>query len=175
MKRIVTTLGMDVILETSHMRLEHTDLSKEEKIAVLDSIEDQIRYYVKNMDDAIKKAEEFKSLMMSGRKYANEFFEIIKEYKDSPNPDITNVRGVLSKKARQFSFERDDFGHFFEVMKMSDLYFALCGDIFISCLLARKGENFLRYISIRKDPMITITGPDAEDLKHKLLPLLSTR
>ena len=44
----------------------------------------------------------------------------------------------------------------------------LVEDTNCSVLMARKGDNILRYVDFQGDPVITITGPDAEDLRQSL-------
>jgi len=37
-----------------------------------------------------------------------------------------------------------------------------------SLLVAKKGDNTVRYLSFKRDPILTITGPNASKLKSTL-------
>ena len=37
-----------------------------------------------------------------------------------------------------------------------------------SCIIARKGDDIVRYLEFQKDPIVTITGPKAANLKSSL-------
>jgi len=42
------------------------------------------------------------------------------------------------------------------------------GRIQCSLLIAKKGDNTVRYLSFMRDPILTITGPEAKNLKLTL-------
>jgi hypothetical protein len=51
----------------------------------------------------------------------------------------------------------------------------LTGDVLCSSIIAKKGENLVRYFGIDRAPLITITGPQARAVKKTLARTMKRR
>lgn len=115
---------------------------------------------------------------MMARRYAEEVTEIIKSYKDDPSTDIVHAITTLSSKRSE-----EILNHYRETrlpIRIRDILYLptlhIQDRVYGSCLIAKKDENLLRYLSILevKDPTITISGPDASYIKESLMKSLGT-
>ncbi len=108
----------------------------------------------------------FRDVASRSKRYAEETRELIKCYKHNPNFDILGAITRLNEK--QYEQGRDLHQKFraAEYGLMGTPMLRVSGHANCSILIAKLGENVLRYVSIleNNDPVVTVMGPEAKSL-----------
>ncbi len=162
-EKIVKNLRMEVILKLDGVTLALEDLSKEEKAAWIDSLESHMS---SALDLCQTREKAFREAVGRSKRYAEEIRELIKCYKHNPDFDILGAITKLNKKEykRGTSLYEELRAAEIRLIGLPPLH--VSGPTNCSLLIAKRGENVLRYVSIldSNDPVVTITGPNAKSL-----------
>ena len=148
--------------------------------------EEEIRSYIKGIENEIKKKlkqstaslAELGLLMKKYGEFKNKTLESLNLFKENPfkisssteivkfGYKIRHLSETLYRLSNQIRYLYDPLGMIFGAEEMGEQIEAP----FIRCsfLVARKGNNIVRYMAFKNDPIITITGPNSTDMKSSL-------
>jgi len=168
-EKTVKQLGMEVILKSKYASIDVHDLTNEERSAWVDSLEMELDRILESLPRFSKTLE---YVAKSGKKYADEIRALLKQYSENPRKELLDKINMLNTIA--FEELKDHRGLSPEASTMMR-YIAyptigVSSSVSVSCMIAKKGESVVRYISIlhNNDPIVTIMGPDAQTLKQAL-------
>ena len=167
-EKTIKQLGMEVIFKTSNCYIDAGDFNEEERNAWLDGLEERL---ARNLEVGATFSKSLEDLAQAGRKHVSKIYSLLKQYRENPSKEILYL---INMHEDRFIYCSRDIG--LTASPTSMLEFIAAPGIYpgtsvnVSCLIARKGENVVRYISIREnnDPLITIIGPHAEIIKVQM-------
>jgi len=176
-EEILKQQGMEIIVQVPTAYLSFDELTEEEKKSYLLEVEkDLMQQFISNEAILAK----FRNQMKSYDSFKKSVFESLKTMKKSP----TQIRN--SNTYAKYSDCLRNLGYIFHncYASMEDVADPLgsslrssgrpstggvsSGPIRCSLLVAKKGDNIVRYLSFMTDPVLTITGPDAKNMKSTL-------
>jgi len=154
---------MEIIFRSDDTYLSIHNLNSEEKIAYLEATIPITKCGNKQLQNAIQL---FNKVEKRSMEFVKDIEELIKTMKENPNcfktylmfNDILKTSDKLRSKNDQvngFSFYR--YAHNLPT-----------GIIRCRCIIAKTNNNIVRYLEFLDDPVITITGPNASNLKSSL-------
>jgi hypothetical protein len=156
---------MEVVFKTSNCYIDAGDFNKEERNAWLDGLEERL---ARNLEVGATFSKSLDDLAQAGRKHASRIYSLLKQYRENPSKEILYLINIHEDR---FIYRSRDIGLMASPTSMLE-FIAAPGiyagtSVNVSCLIAREGENVVRYISIweNNDPIITIIGPHAEIIK----------
>jgi len=176
-KEILEKQGMEIILKSHTAYLPFDELTEEEKKSYMLEVEKDLIQQFKINERILN---EFRKRMKFYDSLKKSIFESLKLMKNSP----TQIRTI--KAYDEYSSSLRELGYIFHncSQSMEDLADPLGsslrssgrpstggvsgGSIRCSLLVAKKGDNLVRYLSFKTDPILTITGKDAKNLKSTL-------
>ena len=160
--KILEKEKLEIIFQSNRCQIDFTELTVEEQIS-----------WIEEREKDMNRCDEF--LKMNRGKYESYFEsiigfreqtkELLKLHKHSPSSYET------SEKYEQFIKAREKLNGTWDFLK---LYAFLSHQIpsgtiaVCSCIIAKKGTNLVRYLSFESDPIVTIIGSKASDLKTSL-------
>jgi len=159
---------MQIMFKSEQVTLRLQDLTEEEKNSWQKFQLELINSYM----EAIKKHEH--ALQENFERVKSNNKEIAKliqsSKKNVENPKKVNK--TIEMKLTQV-LKSVDYGEMYntETLIMSDLPYLFGNNkIICSCIIAKQGENFVRYLKFHanQDPVLTITGPNADSIKSTL-------
>jgi len=110
----------------------------------------------------------YHKLLKEVKRYADEMRDLIKSYEK--NPDIDIMVAITEK-----NLQVDEDYRYSTLMRHGRYSPSLptnyvMSSVACAVLIAHKGENVLRYLSIHQnnEHLVTLSGPDAETLKESL-------
>ncbi len=168
-ERVIKELGMEVIFKCKHAYVDLEGLTKEEKNAWIGGIEESVN---RNLESGAIFSKTLEDLAQTGRKYASEAHALLRRYRENPSKEIFDslfsMYLIASRHAKNYDLLHPSLTSMLELIANPGV--PIPSSVSVSCLIARRGENVVRYIGIRdnKDPIVTIMGPDAEILKVSL-------
>lgn len=168
-EKSVKQLGMEVIFKSSYASVDAEELSEEERIAWIDGLEQRL---ARNLEYTSVFSKTLEDLAHTGKKHASEIYSLLKQYRENPSKKILDSIKMLDMIAdSHFKYQRDvgltaSPYSMLELIASPGIYAGT--SVNVSCLIARKGENIVKYISIRdnNDPILTIMGPEASSIKE---------
>ena len=184
-ERILKMQGMEIIVQSNHANLRFSDLTAEEKKSYVLEIEKEFKEQLKLNEKTFKN---FGMVMKDYSSFKNEIFGSFNLLKNNPG------KFKMSQKHYDFSVKINLLGYAMincsqgienivdpfhliprELASLghgSSRHFPTNGismaTIRCSLLVAKKGDNTVRYLSFKRDPILTITGPEAKNLKSTL-------
>ncbi len=167
-ERIIKKMGMDIILKTDSLDLMVRYLTPEERIAWLESLEKEMK---RNMKEQEEDWAIIQGLRAKTKQFAEALSQILGTAKEDTNYDYM---GAIESLRHKIKIEIDEDRDIETVILRRGLEFLPHGllygtnEVSCSCLIAKKGQNLLRYIAIERDPLITIQGPEAQSIKKVL-------
>ncbi len=168
-ERAVKELGMEVIFKSGYAQIDVDDLTNEERNAWIDSLETEVDRVLESVPVLSKTLED---LAQKGKKHANEICSLLKQYRENSSKELLDKIKMLNTIA---SSELKNAWQFTPTPYQMLQYitypsFRVTSSVSVSCLIAKKGENVVRYIGIleNKDPILTIMGPEASSIKEAL-------
>ena len=176
-EKILKNEGMEIIVQIPTAYLQFDELTEEEKKSYLLEIEKNLTQQFKS-NEAI--FEEFRNQMKSYESFKKLVFESLKTMKKSPTQiRNSNAYSKYSDRLGKFcylfqncsaSIEElaDPLGSSLRSSGWPSTGGVSSGPIRCSLLVAKKGDNIVRYLSFMTDPVLTITGPDAKNMKSTL-------
>ena len=162
-EKIMKENGMTIILKQKSTYIDVSEMNEEEKRSYLETIKDE---FVETLEE-IGKAEVngelyFKQLQMM----KTTIFEILDLLdKTSNNQQVNEKFDLLLSEMRNVIeiIEVFDKIHNLRYSHIRVGHRPSC-----SMIIAKKGDEIIRYLEFEKDPVITITGPNATNLKSTL-------
>jgi len=166
-EKILKNEKMQVIFKSENAQLRLKDMTEEEKISWQNFQDEQMASYLKRIKEL---RDDWKTHFENFESRYNEFSNCLESYRKEGN------RAEINKAIRE------KFGENIRHGSMRELYLIerlMEGDvpnildnseIHCSCIVAKQGENIVRYLKFleNKDPILTITGPRADNLKTSI-------
>ena len=160
-EEILKQQGMEIILRSNSLSLNFSDMTEEEQVGYLKTIEVDMQ----NAADKLELQEkQIEILARKGNSFSKELREIFNSLKNSRN----------TNRIKHFQYLQEEFRKVQGlVSSIEDLRYRsrdirLNDSIRCSCLIAKMGTDVIRYLSFEEDPVLTITGPNATNLKSTL-------
>ncbi len=170
--------GMEIIIQSNNATLLFSDLTDEEKKSYLLEIEKELKEHFQFSEKILK---QFGMLLKDYPKFEKSTFESLKlmnnnsgkivksKMYDKYSSNMVSLYTALSDCSFRMRRIADPFGGSLGATRRRPGYnHAPIGKIECSLLVAKKGDNTVRYLSFMRDPIITITGPQAKNLKTNL-------
>ncbi len=180
-KKILKKQGMEIIVQSNNATIPFGDLTAEEKKSYVLEIEKESKEQLKLNEMTFKN---FGMVMKDYSSFKNEIFGSFNLLKNNPG------KFKMSQKHYDFSVKINLLGYamincsqgienivdpFHLISREASLghgssrHFPTNGismaTIRCSLLVAKKGDNTVRYLSFKRDPILTITGPEAKNIK----------
>jgi len=160
-EEILKQQGMEIILKTNSMSIYFSDMTDEEQISFLKTLEEDLEVTVEMLDIQDRHIE---ILARHGNSFSKDYREILKSLKFSKNEDAIKQFQVIKKKLRKSQRLAESFSD----LRNRVRFLGLTDSVSCSCLIAKNGTDIIRYLSFEQDPVLTITGPNATNLKSSL-------
>jgi len=170
--------GMEIIIQSNNATLLFSDLTDEEKKSYMIEVEKELKEHFQFSEKILK---EFGMLLKDYPKFEKSTFESLKLMKNNPgeilrskmyakySSNMTSLWTALSDCSYRMRHLADPLGYGIGVpRRRSEHNSVSIGRIECSLLVAKKGDNTVRYLSFMRDPILTITGPNASKLKSTL-------
>jgi hypothetical protein len=162
-EKIMKENGMTIILKQENTYIDVDEMNEEEKRSYLETIKNEFAETLEEIGKAQVRGEMyFKSLQMM-KTTIFEIFDLLN--KTSNNQQVNEKFDLLLSEMRKVN----------EIIEVFDTirnfkYRHIRVDHKPSCsvIIAKKGDEIIRYLEFEKDPVITITGPNATNLKSTL-------
>ena len=186
---ILKNEGMEIIIQSNFAHVTFNELTDEEKKSYMIEVEKELEDQFKFTEDTLKLLEKVMKFHDSSKKLILESFNLMKNGHGMFRP--TKTYAEYSDKIRLLGSTLFSCSH--SLMGIGDPieYSSLAsrrtrisqaimgsirtrnsqvtmGSIHCSLLIAKKGNNIVRYLSFKRDPILTITGPEANSLKSTL-------
>ena len=136
------------------------------------TIEEQISWIEANQKDTAdfdrflkKHSEKFENFVNKIIEVRKQTKELVKLYRDNPSSYKTSEKYeqmIKSKKKLNDDFNFNLLYYYWYNHLQEDI------KISCSCIIAKKGTTVVRYLEFKTDPVVTITGPKAANLKSSL-------
>ena len=154
---------LEIIFRSQNTHIDFADLTIEEQISWIQTRE---KKYMQRCDKFLKRhSGKFENLFESLTDLRKQTKELVKLYRSNP------LSYKTSEKYEQFNEERKKLVEKYDYNALYDLLVHHFHDglsVYCSCIIARKGNNVVRYLSFKKDPIVTIMGSKASGLKSSL-------
>ena len=160
-EKILKKQGMEIILTTDTLYLNFSDMTEEEQISYLKTLEAD---FENTADELEIQDKELEIVARRGYSFSKGFREIINSLKNSRNTDTIKHFQHLEeefRKIRLLSYSLSHLGKRVRAVHLNE-------KIPCSCLIAKMGTDVIRYLAFKDDPVLTITGLNATNLKSTL-------
>jgi len=160
-EEILKNEGMQIVFQSDDAEIKFSDMIEEEKIGWLKSMQEDLDGQISDMELNRK------AYQLGINFIEKKFVDVLNLLKDD---NYSNVDEKCKKIVEEMS-EIDQ--HYY---KMGDWKCCVTIDhgiirqskIRCSCLIAKTGTDVVRYLSFLNDPILSITGPHATNLKSSL-------
>jgi len=153
---------MEIIVKSNTMYLNFSQLTPEEQNGWIKSVGEDLEDAVDEVTRFYNRLERFYKKTKS---FPLQIREMMNELRKSENLPITDRHKHLIQKLMDFSHETQHLSYYSRY-RIRDI--RLDDRIRCSCIIARKGNDIVRYLEFQKDPIVTIKGPNASNLKLTL-------
>jgi len=160
-EEILKKQGMEIILFTDTLYLNFSDMTEEEQLSYLKTLEADFEDTADQLEIQDK---EIQIIARKGYSFSKGFREILNSLKNSKNTDAIKHFQHLQdelEKIRHLSYSLSHLGQRARSVHLIE-------KIHCSCLIAKMGTDIIRYLAFKNDPVLTITGPNAHNLKSTL-------
>jgi len=160
-EEILKNAGMQIVFQSDDADIKFSDMTEEEKISWLKSIQEDLDMQIKDME------------------LNREAYEIGKNFIEKKFADVLNL-----VKDDNYSNVDEKYKKIVNGMREIDQHYYKMGDwrncvtldhglirqskLRCSCLIAKTETDVVRYLSFLNDPILSITGPNATNLKSSL-------
>jgi len=158
---------MQIVFKAEQVHLQFKDLTEEEKRSWEKFQLEQINLSLEQITVHECKLEEYLEIIKVGIGDLVEFVESCKNNAGNAKEEKA-IRQKLKQALKGVRFR--ELYHF-EAIMLHDIPNLFNNDrISCSCIIAKQGENFVRYLRFlaNEDPVMTITGPNADSIKSTL-------
>jgi len=158
---------MQIMFKSERVLLYLSDMTEEEKNSWQKFQQEEINSFIERLEIFEHASQENSEKVKSANK---ELFKFIHSCKnDVGNANVNKaIRQRLNQILKNLSHE--DM-YYTERNLTYEIPYHLENDkIICSCIIAKQGENFVRYLKFHanQDPVLTITGPNADSIKSTL-------
>ena len=153
---------LEIIFHNPHIRFYFEELTIEEQISWIEVNQKETAYYDRYLKKHGGKFENFINKIIEVRKQTK---ELVKLFRDNPSSYKTSEKYeqmIKSKKKLNDDFNFNLLYYFWYNHLQEDI------KVSCSCIIAKKGTTVVRYLEFKTDPVVTITGPKAANLKSSL-------
>ena len=159
-EEILQKEGMEIILKTTSMQINYSDLTEAEQFSWLKMVRNDFEAYVDDIEILYRKVE----LFLRKKPITTDNFRKMLEELPKNTIDNKEYKNLAEKFLEFFedSKQISDGGHPGYATRRLDRILSC------SCIIARKGSDFVRYLEFYRDPVLTIKGPNATSLKSSL-------
>jgi hypothetical protein len=162
-EKILRENGMTIILKQNSTYIDVSEMNEEEKRSYLETIKDEFAETLEEIGKAQVSGEMyFKSLQMM-KTTIFEIFDLLD--KTSNNQQVNEKFDLLLSEMRKVNAVIEVFDKI-RNLRHSHIYVGHRPSC--SMIIAKKGDEIIRYLEFERDPVITITGPNATNLKSSL-------
>jgi len=153
---------LEIIFQSNECRIDFTELTIEEQISWIEANEEHMKHYDMFFKKQGGNLESYFESIMDFRKQTK---ELVKLHRNNPSSYKTSEKYDQFIKAWEKVKGKYDFR---PVYHYSQEYLKPNVRVSCSCIIAKKGTNLVRYLSFESDPIVTIIGSKASDLKTSL-------
>ena len=162
-EKIMKENGMTIILKQKSTYIDVSEMNEEEKRSYLETIKNEFADTLEEIGAAEVNGElYFKQLQMMKRTIF-EIFELLD--KTSNNQQVNEKFDLLLAELKKVKNIIEIFDKF---RTRRYTYISVGHRPSCSIIIAKKGDEIIRYLEFEKDPVLTITGPNATNLKSTL-------
>ena len=162
---ILKKARLEILFHAEGIHFDFMELTVEEQISWLQTREK----FLRRSDEFLKKhSGNFENLFDSLKDLRKQTKELIKLYRSRPLNYQTSEKYEQFNKARQQLMKKYDYEPLYDLLSH---HFRDGLSVYCSCIIAKKGNNLVRYLSFKRDPIITIQGPESRAMKA----ILTTR
>jgi hypothetical protein len=166
---------MEIILQSNFAYLSFEALTEEEKKGYILEVEKEIKEQFKKINDAF---EQFKILTKNYSHIENSILDSLNSLKQSPRKmrtskeyelyshKISNIIKLFFEAYNTLTISGDPLGSTLSTFGSNPR--SQVSAVRCSLLIAKKGNDIVRYLAFKNDPIVTITGPNATSLKSAL-------
>ena len=158
---------MQIIFKTNQVEMRLQDLTEEEKNGWQKFEVERIIDTIKSLEEYDRKRQEHFEKLKSAK---NEMIKFIQSCKNDVAKAKVN-KAIREKLMESLEHAGSREMYITESILMDDIpTFSRNNRIICSCIIAKQGENFVRYLQFleNQDPVLTITGPNADSIKSTL-------
>ena len=159
-EEILKQQGMEIILKTDYLSLDFFDMTEEEQVSYLKTLDEQLEDSAVQLEIQEKEI----ALVASKKSLTKKYRELLKSYDNSNNADKIK----LFPRLREEYYKVQKRGHILYDISHRSREIRLDRRITCSCLIAKMGTEIIRYLAFNHDPVLTIKGPNATSLKSSL-------
>ena len=157
--------GMEIIFKSSSAYLHFWDLTNEEKASFIETNAEELESLLKGFENGDKIVKDLVKKMKTHREDAAEFVKLLRA---EPKSFKTSQKFETYNKSRKAFAKQMDVYNKVSFLRMRYFDYLPMSAVNCSILIAKKGTELVRYLSFKKDPVLTITGPKAAKLKSSL-------
>jgi len=165
-EKILKKEKMQIMFKSEQVILRLQDLTDEEKDSWEKYQLEQINSFIERIDILEHTSQENLKKVKSANK---ELFKFIHSCKNDVGK--INVNKAIEERLNQIlkNISYEDM-YMAERNLMVEIPYLFENKISCSCIIAKQGENFVRYLQFiaYQDPVLTITGPNADSIKSTL-------
>jgi len=154
--------GMQIILKTNSLYLDFEDMNEEEQKSWLKEIRGDLEDAADDVDLFYRKLKRFHS---QKEEFPKNIRILIEEL---PQSDfvVSGQHKKIVQKLVDFEHDTRDFTYYNNYRTRDVSRFG--EGIRCSCIIARQGDDIVRYLSFLRDPIISVSGANADKLKSTL-------
>jgi len=161
--KILKKEKLEILFHSERIRLDFTELTVEEQITWIQTRE----RYLRRSDEFLKQHNgKFENLFDSLKDLRTQTKELVKLYRSDPLSYKTSEKYEQFNKAREQLRKKYDYDALYDLLSH---HFHEGLSVYCSCIIAKKGNNLVRYLSFKRDPIITIQGPESIAVKAILI------
>jgi len=173
---ILKNEGMEIIVQSNDATLPFSDLTEEEKKSYMLEVEKDLKEQFKLNEKALKKfgmlMKDYSSLKnaiesLNLMKNSDDVLRTIKAY-DEYSQKMYGLSHSLLFSSDRMQDISESVGLNLRASRRTPNSQVSIRSIRCSLLIAKKGDNIIRYLSFKSDPILTITGSKANSLKSSL-------
>jgi len=157
--------GMEIIFKSSSVDLHFRDLTNEEQASFIETNAEELKTLLKCFENGDKSVKDLVKKIKTHREDAAEFVKLLRA---EPKSFKTSQKFETYNKSRKAFAKQVNVCSQVSFMRMRYFDYLPLSAVNCSILIAKKGTELVRYLSFKKDPVLTITGPKASKLKLSL-------
>ena len=153
---------LEIIFYNPLVKFYLEELTIEEQISWIEANQKDTADFDRFLKTQSGKVENMVNNMMEVRKQTK---ELVKLYRDNPSSYKTSEKYeqmIKSKKKLNDDFNFNLLYYYWYDHLKENI------NVSCSCIIAKKGTTVVRYLEFKRDPVVTITGPKAANLKSSL-------
>lgn len=160
-EEILKQQGMEIILKCDSIHLHFSDMTEEEQLSYLKTIEGDLEHKADRLEIFDKELEIFIKRGNSFSKIFKENFNLIKNSRNTETIKRFKDAQIKFIKLYRLTSILTDYGFHSGYLEFNE-------NVRCSCIIAKMGSDVIRYLEFKNDPVLTFTGPNATSLKSSL-------